>query len=297
MNVMVSARPYWVPVFEGFKQAASDGLRGDLTRARPTTTSPSRSPRSSRILVKPAEGHPAAPDAGRPVYRADQPRNRQRVAIVTFAADSPNSKRTAYITSDNLAEGKFAAEEIAEADRRQGRVCGAGESRARATTTCASPPSSRYMEAKCPDMKLVGAPGVEPGLQQGLPGAAVDAAGQPEPRRAMSCRRPARREGAVAGECSRPTAKIVRSCTPTSRRRRSTHQGRRISDWRSTRTRASRATWASSPLFLAAHPDLIDPFNDYKRSGYNPMSIPFIDNGFAVVTKPTTPTTSTWDVY
>jgi ribose transport system substrate-binding protein len=37
--------------------------------------------------------------------------------------------------------------------------------------------------------------------------------------------------------------------------------------------------------FLAAHPDLIDPFNDYKRSGYNPMGIPFIDNGFAVITK------------
>ena len=37
--------------------------------------------------------------------------------------------------------------------------------------------------------------------------------------------------------------------------------------------------------FMAAHPDLIDPFNDYKRSGFNPMGIPFIDNGFAVITK------------
>ena len=49
------------------------------------------------------------------------------VSIVTFAADSPNSKRTSYITSDNLAEAKFAAEEIVEAARRQGRVRGAGE--------------------------------------------------------------------------------------------------------------------------------------------------------------------------
>ncbi|TIT76906.1 MAG: transporter, partial [Mesorhizobium sp.] len=37
--------------------------------------------------------------------------------------------------------------------------------------------------------------------------------------------------------------------------------------------------------FMAAHPELIDPFNDYKTSGYNPMSIPFADNGFAVITK------------
>jgi ribose transport system substrate-binding protein len=37
--------------------------------------------------------------------------------------------------------------------------------------------------------------------------------------------------------------------------------------------------------FLGAHPGLIDPFNDYKTSGYNPMQIPFVDNGFAVITK------------
>jgi ribose transport system substrate-binding protein len=38
-------------------------------------------------------------------------------------------------------------------------------------------------------------------------------------------------------------------------------------------------------LFLAAHPNLIDPMNDTKRSGANPMSVPFVDNGFSVVTK------------
>ncbi len=36
-------------------------------------------------------------------------------------------------------------------------------------------------------------------------------------------------------------------------------------------------------LFLAAHPELIDPMNDAKRAGKNPMTIPYIDNGYAVV--------------
>jgi ribose transport system substrate-binding protein len=36
---------------------------------------------------------------------------------------------------------------------------------------------------------------------------------------------------------------------------------------------------------LGSHPELIDPFNDYKLSGFNPMQIPFVDNGFAVITK------------
>ena len=34
----------------------------------------------------------------------------------------------------------------------------------------------------------------------------------------------------------------------------------------------------------AKHPELIDPMNDAKRSGFNPMSIPFVDNGLSIVT-------------
>jgi ribose transport system substrate-binding protein len=37
--------------------------------------------------------------------------------------------------------------------------------------------------------------------------------------------------------------------------------------------------------FLGARPEQIDPFNDYKVSGFNPMQFPYSDNGFAVITK------------
>jgi ribose transport system substrate-binding protein len=37
-------------------------------------------------------------------------------------------------------------------------------------------------------------------------------------------------------------------------------------------------------LWLAKHPELIDPMNDAKRSGFNPMSIPVVDNGLSIVT-------------
>ena len=36
------------------------------------------------------------------------------VQVVTFAADSPDSNRTAYVTSDNNKEGSTAAKEVAE---------------------------------------------------------------------------------------------------------------------------------------------------------------------------------------
>jgi len=38
-------------------------------------------------------------------------------------------------------------------------------------------------------------------------------------------------------------------------------------------------------LFLARNPTLIDPMNDAKRNGTNPMAVPFLDNGLAVVSK------------
>jgi ribose transport system substrate-binding protein len=38
-------------------------------------------------------------------------------------------------------------------------------------------------------------------------------------------------------------------------------------------------------LFLAKNAQLIDPMNDARRNGANPMAVPFLDNGLSVVTK------------
>ena len=38
-------------------------------------------------------------------------------------------------------------------------------------------------------------------------------------------------------------------------------------------------------LFLARNSQLIDPMNDAKRNGTNPMAVPFLDNGLSVVNK------------
>ena len=49
-------------------------------------------------------------------------------------------------------------------------------------------------------------------------------------------------------------------------------------------------------LWLAAHPNLIDPMNDYKRTGANPFTLPLIDNGLAIVTKENADDFK-WDAY
>ncbi len=38
-------------------------------------------------------------------------------------------------------------------------------------------------------------------------------------------------------------------------------------------------------LFLAKHADLIDPMNDHVATGQNPMQVPYVDNGFSIITK------------
>ena len=37
-------------------------------------------------------------------------------------------------------------------------------------------------------------------------------------------------------------------------------------------------------LFMAAHPELIDPMNGKKELGQNPINIPFLDNGLTLIT-------------
>ena len=201
--------------------------------------------------------------------------------IVTFAADSPNSKRTSYITSDNLAEAKFAAEEIAKLLGGKGEYAvlenpGQSNHDLRVTAFIA------YMEENFPEMKLVGRQASNQDSNKAYQ--AVQAMLQANPNLgALWIPEAGSAEGAVAAvlEAKADVVIMHADVTPTTLEH----------------IKAGNIHMALNPnqgmqgymgflaTFMAAHPDLIDPFNDYKRSGYNPMGIPFIDNGFAVITK------------
>src|SRR5687768_82202 len=104
MNVMVSAHPYWVPVYQGFKQAAEAMGCETIFSGTPDYDITKQIASFEQDLVKSPAGvllHPMQSDPFiEPINRAID----SGVSVATFAADSPNSKRTAYITSDNLAE-------------------------------------------------------------------------------------------------------------------------------------------------------------------------------------------------
>ncbi len=281
MNVMVSAHPYWVPVFEGFKQAAtamgcevafSGTPEYDITKQIASFEQDlAKGPKG--ILLHPMQADPFIDPINRAVDSG--------VAIVTFAADSPDSKRISYVTSDNLAEAKYAAEEIA------GLLGGKGE-----YAVLENPGQSNhdlrvtafidYMAEHYPEMELVGRQASNQDSSRAYQ--AVLAMLQANPNLgAIWIPEAGSAEGAVAAKLEAGSDVVIMHAdiTPTTLEH----------------IKAGNIHKALNPnqgiqgyvgfiaTFMASHPELIDPFNDYKRSGFNPMGIPFVDNGFAVITK------------
>ena len=281
MNVMVSAHPYWVPVYQGFKQAAEAMGCETVFSGTRTTTSPSRSLPSSRIWSRSRRASCCIRCSPTPSSNRSTRRSRAASHVVTFAADSPKSKRTGYMTSDNLAEAKFAAEEIVKqvGDSAEYAVLenpGQTNHDLRVTALIA------YMEKNYPEHEAGGPPGDQPGHQRRLQGHRLDSAGQPEAGGPVDSRgRLGGRRGHGSHGGQGKVLIMHADVTPTTLEH----------------IKAGNIHMALNPnqgmqgfmgflaTFLAAHPDMFDPFNDYKVSGYNPMQIPFIDNGFAVITK------------
>jgi ribose transport system substrate-binding protein len=281
MNVMVSAHPYWVPVYQGFKQAAEAMGCETVFSGTPDYDITKQIASFEQDLVKKPAGillHPMQSDPFiEPINRAIE----SGVEIVTFAADSPNSNRTAYITSDNVAEAKFAAEEIVKQVGDTGEYAvlenpGQSNHDLRVTAFIA------YMEENYPGMKLVGRQATNQDSNAAYRATASILQANPE-LDAMWIPEAGSAEGAVAAvlEANADVLIMHADVTPTTLEH----------------IKAGNIHMALNPnqgiqgfvgfmaTFLAAHSDMFDPFNDYKVSGYNPMQIPFVDNGFAAITK------------
>ena len=156
MNVMVSAHPYWVPVYEGFKQAAEamgceDGVLGHARL---------RHHQADRLVRagpgQEAGGHPAAPDAVRPVHRADQPRHRQRHRGRDLRGGFAEVEAHRLHHLRQPRRGQVRGRGDRQAGRRQAANTRCSRTPARATTTCGSRRSSPTWRSNYPDMKLVG---------------------------------------------------------------------------------------------------------------------------------------------
>ena len=115
MNVMVSGVEYWFPVYEMMKQLGRElGVKTRYSGTPEYDVNKQLASFEQELARKPAGIllHPMNPDPFiEPINRAVA----MGIPVVTFAADSPNSKRSSFITSDNDREGSQAADAIAKA--------------------------------------------------------------------------------------------------------------------------------------------------------------------------------------
>lgn len=292
MNVMVSGVEYWFPVYEMFKQAAQQMGCDTIYTGTPDYDVNKQIASFDQVLARQPKGilvHPMNADPFiEPIDRAIA----QGTAIVTFAADAPNSKRTAHITSNNDMEGTGAADAIAEAMGGQGEYA-VLENPGQDNHDRRIASFIKRMEEKHPGMKLVGRAAsnqdankaYQAVLQLAQAHPNLGAVWMPEANSALGA---AQASVELGGKIKVMTADV----------------NAKILDM----IKAGQVFGSINPnqgmqgymgfiaLYLAAHPDLIDPMNGDKTAGRNPMAIPYIDNGYAVVTKENADSFY-WDAY
>jgi len=281
MCVMVSGVEYWFPVYEMFKQAGQQlGVKTVYT-GTPEYDVNKQLAVFEQILAKKPAGiflHPMNPDPFiEPINRAYE----MGIPVVTFAADSPNSKRVSYITSDNVREGYFAADKVAELLGGEGEVA-----------TLQNPGQDNHdlrvksfikrIETKYPDIKVVaGAASNQDAnkayqatltMAQAHPN--LGAIFMPEATSAMGAAQAAKELGGKI--------KIL-NCDVNEKVLDMIKEG---DIWGALNpNQGVQGYMGMVLLYLAKHSDMIDPMNDYKREGFNPMQIPYADNGLSLVSK------------
>lgn len=281
MNVMVSAHPYWVPVYQGFKQAAEAMGCKTMFSGTPDYDITKQIASFEQDLVKNPAGVYLHPMQADPFIEPINAAMDSGIPIVTFAADSPKSKRISYITSDNVSEAKFAAEAIVKkvGDNAEYAVL---ENPGQSNHDLRVSALISYLEKNYPKMKLVGRQATNQDTNAAYKATASILQANPN-LKAIWIPEAGSAEGAVAAvlEAKANVLVVNGDLTPT------TFEHIKAGNIYMSilPNQGVQGFMGFVALFMAAHPDLIDPFNDYKSSGYNPMQIPFLDNGFTVITK------------
>ncbi|MDR6266660.1 MULTISPECIES: substrate-binding domain-containing protein [Rhodobacterales] len=281
MNVMVSSHPYWVPVYQGFKQAAAAFGCETVFSGTPDYDITKQIASFEQDMVKSPAGilvHPMQADPFiEPINRAID----GGIQVSTFAADSPNSNRASYITSDNLAEAKFAADEIVKqiGDSAEYAVLenpGQSNHDLRVTALLS------YMEENYPNMKLVGRQATNQDSNAAYRATASIVQANPN-LGAIWIPEAGSAEGAVAAILEAKADVLIMHADVTPATLEQIKAGN--IHMALNPNQGMQGFMGFMAIFMAAHSDVFDPFNDYKVSGYNPMRIPYMDNGFAVITK------------
>jgi len=271
---------YWFPVYEMFKQAGQQlGVKTVYT-GPPEYDVNKQIAVFDQVLARNPKGIFIAPMNSDPLIEPINRAHEMGVPVVTFAADSPNSKRLSHITSDNRNEGIWAADVIGEAMGGSGEFAvlenpGQDNHERRITAFL------QRMEEKWPNMKLAGraasyhdsARGYNVLLNLAQANPNLDAVFIPEAVSTIGAAQAAKELGGKIKIVHIDVNEKVLDMIKAGEVYRAINPNQGMQGY-----------MGMIMLFLAANPDMIDPMNADKAEGRNPMAIPYVDNGLTVVT-------------
>jgi ribose transport system substrate-binding protein len=281
MNVMVSGVEYWFPVYEMMKQLGrSLGVRTRYSGTPEYDVNKQLASFEQELARKPAGIllHPMNPDPFiEPINRAAA----MGIPVVTFAADSPNSKRVSFVTSDNDREGSQAADAIAASLNGKGDY-GVLENPGQDNHDRRVAAFVNRMKTKHPGMKLVGRAASNQDPNKAYQ--AVLSMAQANPNLAALFM-PEANSALGAAQAKIETKKDIKvlCCDVNAKILDMIKAGQVFGSINP--NQGVQGFMGMMLLFLARNPSLIDPMNDARRSGTNPMAVPFLDNGLSVVSK------------
>jgi len=279
----VTGVEYWIPVYEMFKQCGRQlGVKTQYT-GTPEYDVNKEMAVYEQVVAKKPKGIflcPMNPDAFvDPINKAID----AGIAVTTFATDAPKSKRPVFITSDNVHEGNVAADAMAQALNEKGEVATL-ENPGQLNHEIRTSTFKKRMGTDHKDIKVVAS---APTLQD--PNKAYQAVMtirqahpnlggvfMPEANSAMGAAQAAKELGGKI---------LILTCDVNAKILDMIKAG---DVWGALNpNQGMQGYFGMLTLFIAAHPELVDPMTDYKAKKMNPVSLPYIDNDLTIVHKDT----------
>ncbi|MBU3030732.1 substrate-binding domain-containing protein [Paracoccus marinaquae] len=280
MITFVSGVEYWFPVYEMMKQAGQQLGVDTVYTGTPEYDVTKQLAVFEQVLARNPKGILIAPMNPEPFIEPINRAAEMGIPVVTFGADSPNSKRVAFVTSDNAREGQVAADAVAEAMGGKGQYA-----------VLENPGQDNHdrriaafigrMESNWPDMELV-----------------ARAASNQDPTKAYNAVLSMAQANPELGAIFMPEANSALGAAQAAKELNTgikvmlTDVNGKILDM----LKAGEVFGSLNPnqgiqgymgmmmLYLAANSDMIDPMNATSQTGENPFAGVVIDNGLAVVT-------------
>lgn len=281
MLVFVTGVEYWIPVYEMFKECGKQlGVQTIYSGTPEYDINKQLTVYEQVIATNPTGVYlcPMQPDPFiEPINRAID----EGIAITTFATDSPKSNRQIFITSDNVREGTYAANRLAEEIGGKGKLAvlrnpGQLNHDIRCDTFI------KTIEENWPDIEIVGDTASNQDPETAYQAVLTMAQKDPDLGGVFM---PEANSGMGASQAAEELGGDIKVlCCDVNKQILDMIKAGKI--WGAINpNQGMQGYFGMLTLFVTAHPELVDPMNEDKAMGKNPVTLPFVDNGLSIVTQ------------